>query len=50
MIKRSKEPVNTQTVKNEVTVRADVDRELSLKYLGISYHGEPSAFLTSQTA
>lgn len=44
MIKRRAEPAKMTKVKNVVTVKADVDRELPLKYLGISHHS-PAFFL-----
>jgi len=50
-VKRSNDPAKTTTVKKEVTVRAEVERELPLKYLETSYQfEESSAFFTSQTA
>ena len=44
------EPAQTSTVKSVVTVKADVDKLLPLKYFEISYQGPGPFFLMSQTA
>jgi hypothetical protein len=44
------EPAQTTTVKNVVTVKADVDRLFPLKYFEISYQGSGPPFLMSHTA
>lgn len=44
------EPAQTSTVNNEVTVKADVDKLLPLKYFETSYQGSGPPFLMSHTA
>jgi hypothetical protein len=49
-MRRSIEPANTTTVKNVVTVKAEVDKLLPEKYLETSYQAPPVSFFESQTA
>ena len=44
------EPAQTRTVNNVVTVKADVDKLLPLKYFEISYQGPGPPFLIRYTA
>ena len=44
------EPAQTSTVKSVVTVKADVDKLLPLKYFETSYQGPGPSFLMSHTA
>lgn len=37
-VRSRREPAKTTTVKNDVTVRADVDKLFPWKYLETSYH------------
>ena len=44
------EPAQTVTVNNSVTVKADVEKLLPLKYFETSYQGPGPPFLLSHTA